>query len=88
MKKYELTVQSRVDGEKKWDTVFTLDKPEDAETILAEFAEDMVAHYMGKSTIIKRVTRKQNYNGTATYTVLKQLGKSSVRLIYTLSVYC
>lgn len=70
----------------KWEKSF-VDLGETPEALAQNFhdlAYDLAAHFIGHADIAKRVTRKQNYNGTTTYVITATNG---FRVIYTTNIY-
>ena len=83
---YQMQVMIRRQGDKKWETTYV---STDAEHVLKMFSENMVAKYIGKAPYVKSIKRKQNYNGTATYTVNYTLSeKQEQKIEYILPIYC
>ena len=70
---------------KKWEETYR--KIGSKEEIGARLAADLAAKYIGKAPYIKRIDRKNNYNGTQTYTVYETSGDADFRTIYTTETY-
>lgn len=73
--------RQRKDEKGKWHTVYTV---YNRDRILEGLAYDLAAKYIGKAQRIRSIRRRQNYNGTQTYTVYYEDGR---RCIYTVDLY-
>lgn len=85
MKQYRMECQIRKAGSKAWETTYT---SEDKEHVLEMLACDLAAKYLGHAPYVKSIKRKQNYDGTATYTVVHTLSEDQdQRTLYTAPIY-
>ena len=65
----------------KWEETF---RQEDSYEITRHLAQDLAAKYIGKASFIRRIVRRNNYDGTQTYTVTYA---NDTRAIYIVDIY-
>ena len=65
----------------KWEVTFTQTNETE---ILHSLASDLAAKYIGKASYVKRITRRNNYDGTQTYIVSYD---NDTRATYTTDIY-
>lgn len=65
----------------KWETTHTQTNETE---ILHSLASDLAAKYIGKASYVKRITRRNNYDGTQTYVVSYD---NDTRATYTTDIY-
>ena len=80
MRELEMRMERR--ERNAWITTFTTNDPK---TIYSRLAEDLAARYIGRAGYVKRITRCNNYDGTATYTVYHDNG---FRAVFIADIYC
>lgn len=66
---------------RKWEPVYVVGNETKA---LHSLAQDLAAKYIGKAQFVGRIVRRQNYDGTQTYTVYYSNG---TRAVYDTDIY-
>ena len=69
---------------KQGNTWVTTHITEDSATATHSLATELAAHYIGKASYIRSIKRRNNHDGTQTYTVAYDNGYRSV---YTTDIY-
>lgn len=76
-----ITREIQVQYGKTWETTY-IDR--NRESVYKSLSTDLAARYVGKAQYIKSVKRRNNYDGTQTYTVNYDNG---TRAIYIVDIY-
>lgn len=63
-------------------------RSDDAAHVLGRLAGDLAAKYVGKAPYVRSVKRRNNYDGTQTYTVIyAHNGTSDYKIEYIVNIY-